>query len=389
MKPPCISKPASLAMLFCAVAMGAGTGLTSFVVTNGDATPPIPNTATFYTVNPDGSLGAKTSVETGGNGIAGGFFAAARIIAMPNGDDACVYASNSWDGDVAGIDAMTHTLTGNFYPGANDLGNTNGIGLAANTQYLYATYSTSTTIATFRVRAGCILVFQDDVFAIGLNAGLIEGMAIHGNIMVVTYGDGSIESFDISGGVPVSNGDLQYSTGSTGDVLPNGVTITQDGHYAIFGDASTVTTVEVSDISSGSLTPTVPYVLGSGWNSGNVQLSPDEKFLFVTNDSSGQVTAAFFDSATGTVSPGCTSDTLKGFYTTFAYAGNIGLQLTTGAGGALYVPEFSSTGEALIGIVDFTPNGATCTLTEAAKSPVADPSVYGYLLSLAVYPAAP
>jgi hypothetical protein len=389
LKLPGMLSMASMAVVSCAAALGGDTSLGSFVVTNDDLSPPFVNTATFYAVNPDGTLGGKTVVESGGSGIEGGFFAAARVIAMPNGADACVYVSNAWDSDIAGIDAKTRILTGIFYGSAADSGTTNGIGLAANTRYLYATYTASTTIATFQVQAGCTLSFVDDVFAAGLNGGVVDGMAIHGNIMVVTYGDGSIESFDISGGVPVSNGDQQNSTGSKDDHLPNGVAITQDGHYAIFGDASTVTTVEVSDISAGQLSPTIAYGLGPSWNSGNVRLSPDEKVLFVSNDSAGQVTAAFFDSATGKVYPGCTSNTLKGFYTNFAYAGNIGLQLATGAGGAVYVPEFVSGGTILLGIVDFTSNGTACTLAESANSPVSDPQAFAYLLSIAVYPAAP
>ena len=376
------------ALAFCAAALGGDTSLGSFVVTNDDLAPPFGNTATFYAVNPDGTLGGAASVETGGNGIGGGFFAAHRVIVVPNGADACVYASNAWDGDVAGIDAATHTVTGPFYGSANDAGNTNGMGLAANAQYVYATFTASSTIGTFSVQAGCTLNFVGDVFAAGLAGGVVDGMAIHGGIMVVTYGDGSIESFGISGGVPVSNGDQQYSTGSSDDHLPNGVTITGDGHYAIFGDSSTRTAVEVSDISSGELTPTVAYDLGPAWNSGNVRLSPDEKLLFVTNDSSGQVTAAFFNGATGKVYPGCTSGTLKGFYTKFAYAGGVGFQLATGAGGIVYVPEFGSNGKPFIGMVEFTQNGTSCTLTESANSPVSNPRQSAYLLSIAAYPAA-
>jgi|SRR5580658_1082159 hypothetical protein len=381
-------RTASIAVAFCAAALGGDASLGSFVVTNDDQAPPFVSTATFYAVNPDGTPGGMTSVETGGSGIRGGFFAAARVIAMPNGADACVYVSNAWDGDIAGIDAMTHALTGTFFGSAGDSGTTNGIGLAANAQYLYASYTTSTTIGTFQVQAGCTLSFVGDVFAAGLNSGTVDGMALCGNIMVVTYGDGSIESFDISGGVPVSNGDQQYSTGSGDDHLPNGVAITRDGHYAIFGDASSTTTVEVSEISSGKLSPTTAYSLGPTWNSGNVRLSPDETLLLVSNNSSGQVTAAFFDHTTGKVYPGCTSNTLRGFYTKFAYAGDIGLQLTTLAGGVVYVPEFGSGGKSYLGLLDFTPNGTTCTLAESANSPV-EGAVGSAVLSIAVYPAAP
>jgi hypothetical protein len=64
-------------------------------------------------------------------------------------------------------------------------------------------------------------------------------MAAHANTLVATYVDGSIESFDISQGVPVSNGDKQNSTAFLkSGAYPGGVDITQDGHFAIFGDVS-------------------------------------------------------------------------------------------------------------------------------------------------------
>ncbi|MGO4884496.1 MAG: YncE family protein [Bryobacteraceae bacterium] len=376
------------AAAFCAGVRGGDTTAGSFLVTNNDMAPPFVNTATFYAVNPDGTLAAPVTVETYGHGIEGGFFAAPRVAVLPNGADACAYVSDAFSGDIAAMDAATHTVTGTFYGSATDSGGTNGIGLAANSQYLYASFSASATIGTFQVNPGCMLTFVGDITALGLGDGLVAGMAIRGNMMVVAYGDGSIESFDISGGVPVSNGDLQNSTGAGDDHLPNGVTITRDGHYALFGDASTRTAVEVSDISSGALTPTLTYPLGSGWNSGNVTLSPDETVLFVANSSSGKVTAAYFDHTTGKVYPGCTSSTLTGFYTKYSYIGNIGLQLTTGKGGVLYVPEYSGNGKLLIGMLEFTLNQEACTITELPSSPVTDPGTFAYGLSLAVYPEA-
>ncbi|MGA2136271.1 MAG: hypothetical protein ABSH50_28615 [Bryobacteraceae bacterium] len=375
--------------LACATLSTAGTPLASFLVTNDDTLPEVINAATFFPINADGTLGTGTSVLTGSIGISGGFFAAARVIVTPNGSDACVFASDAEGSDIVGIDAATETLTGVFRGGPTDSGTANGIGLAASSQYLYASYTTTTTIATFQMLPGCELSFVGDLLTSGLNGGIVGGMAINGNMLVVTYGDGSIESFNIAGGEPVSNGDLQNSTSYANDHLPNGVTITADGHYAIFGDASTVTTVEVSDISSGTLTPTVVYSLGDAWNSGNVKLSPDETMLFVSNDSNGKVTAAFFDSATGVLTKGCTSPTLRGFYNKFAYIGNIALELNTGTGGTIYAPEYGSNGSSYIAMLQLTVSGTSCTLAEAAGSPVTDPHPTAELLSIATYQPAP
>jgi 6-phosphogluconolactonase (cycloisomerase 2 family) len=209
-----------------------------------------------------------------------------------------------------------------------------------NSQNLYASFTDSNTIGTFQVRPGCKLTFIGDTAVGGLQGGVIDGMATHGDIMVVTYGDGSIESFNISAGTPVPNGDEQNSTGGrTGNTYPNGVDITQDGHYAIFGDTSTSTVVEVSDISSGKLTPTVVYRMRSGISSSNIMLSPDETLLYISNTQGDRITAAFFDKSTGVLSKGCTSGSLKGYVTDWSYLGSLALETTTGTGGVVYVAE--------------------------------------------------
>ena len=381
-------------MLLCVTASAAGA-VGRFLVTNNDVPVPNPptgyagNTVTFYSIGAHGVLGDKTVVATGGAGIGGGFFASSRVAIVPQGDDVCVFAADANTADIAGMSAATHSVTGNFIASTTDSGIGNGIGLAANAKYLYATFSSSSTIATFRIQSGCTLHFVGDIFTTGLNGGLVGGMAIHWPIMIITYGDGSIESFNIHGGAPVSNGDAQNSTGSARDDLPNAVVITTDGHYAIFGDASTVTTVEVSDISSGLLTPTVAYHLGNSWNSGAVRLSPNEELIFVSNSSGGEVTAAFFDGTTGRITPGCSSGPLNGFYSAWSYAGGVALQLPAGSGGLLYVPEFGSGGFSSIGVVQLASSGTACTLTEAAGSPILDNSDPAELLSIAIYPAAP
>jgi hypothetical protein len=251
---------------------------------------------------------------------------------------------------------------------------------------LYAGFAGSGTIGTFRQLSGCKLRFFKDTPATGLNGGSIDGMKVNGNILVVAYADGSIESFNLASGVPVSNGDKQNSTGSNlGYGVPAGVDISQDGHYAIFGDAAGIPTVEVSDISSGSLTPTVAYQVGSGANSNNVLLSPDQTLLYISNNASGQVTGAFFDKTTGVVSASCTSAPLRNFGNTWYLGGGIGNATTAGTGRALYLAEWGGGNPSGIGIVKITSNGTSCGLGEAGSSPVSDPQSTG-LLSIGVFP---
>lgn len=361
-----------------------------FLVANDDTAAAFPpSTVSFYNVGADGRLAGPSAVSTGANGIAGGYFGIARLLVAADGQDICVYASNAQSENIAGIDARTRKLMGLFRGSLSDGKlDRNGIGLAMSRDHVYAIFSGSGNIGVFRIQPGCRLQFTGDVHVQGLSGGTAEGSAIHGNMMVVTYGDGSIESFDISAGLPVSHGDAQYSPGSRDDFTPGAVDITRDGRYAIFGGGSTASAVQVSDISSGKLTAAKMFSLGTAWNSGSVRLSPDERFLYVSNSSGGRVTAAFFDKMTGEVRQGCTSEPLEGFYTRFIYVGGVATELDAGTGGLLYVPEYSAESGSFVGMLRLTATSIGCTLTEADDSPVAA-SPASALLSIGVYPPRP
>jgi hypothetical protein len=357
------------------------------VITNDDVSSFIFVTgASFYTVGAGGTLTLDTQVLTGGSGIGGGFFGANRLAMLNNGTTQCVYASEALTGDIVGITVSTLQVGGSAFGSSTDGGTTNGIGLVMNNQYLYASYTDSNTIGTFQVQPGCSLSYVSDVSVAGLQSGVIDGMAINGNSLVATYGDGSIESFNIASGPPVSNGDKQNSTGAVQSAFasyPTSVKITRDGHYALFGDTSTSSLIEVSDISSGKLAPPVAYNLGAGINSSNMIFSPDETLLYVSNTQGDKVSAAFFNATTGKLALGCVSGRLKGYVSGWTYLGSLALQGNTGTGSVLYVAEFGGTSG--IATVNVTSANGKCTLTEAAGSPVSDPNSGG-LLSIGTFP---
>lgn len=378
--------------LLCAANKPAQPDPPIYVITNDDGT--LHSYATFYTAggsqgNP--TLSYLTNVNTHGFGIAGGFFGTPRLAMLPSSSAQCVYVSNASSGDIAAINIQSQQLVGNFTASMNDNGSSNGIGMVMNQNYLYAGYSLSNTIATFSVGACCQLSFLGDISATPLNGGWVAGMALNGNMLVVTYIDGSIQSFNTANGIPISNNDEQNASGFASAYFPDGVDITQDGHFAIFADAAVPTTVEVSDLSSGKLGPTVSYlvseptnVIGPGVNSATVRLSPDQTLLYIGNSQSGTVSAAYFNKTTGKISPGCASNQLKNFYSTWSYIGSLVTRDTAGTGNVLYAAEFGSS----IGIINVTSTGTACTLTEAASSPVNDEASPG-LLSIEVYPPRP
>ncbi len=382
-----VSRRVVVAGLICLLSsFAAAASGPHYVVTNDDVPPFFETGVSFYNVSANGLLTFNTQVGTGGSGIGGGFFGSNRVSVLDNASAECVYASEATTGDIVGIVVSTLQLGGSAFGSSTDAGTSNGIGLAMNSQFLYASYSDSNTIGTFQVQPGCTLTFVNDVSVSGLQGGVIDGMGIHGNILVATYGDGSIESFNIASGTPVSNGDKQNSTAAIASqfaTFPNGVKITKDGHFAIFGDSSTSTVVEVSNISSGKLTKTIPYRLGSSISSSNILLSPDETLLYISNTQGDRISAASFDKSTGKLVFGCASGRIKGYVTDWSYLGSLALDTNVGTGGVVYVAEFGSASG--IAMIQVTSSGGKCTLKEMANSPVAD-TFSTSLLSIGSFP---
>ena len=352
------------------------------------------NSVSFFRIGNNGSLTAAKQVST--NGVTPGGYTDAgmrAVLAVAQGTDVCIFAGEGNDkyihnlvpGDVEAVDAATLKSTGKFRAGANDFGYYLGVGLASKGQYLYAGFSASRTIATYQILNGCKLQYLKSVPAVGTGflggPGGPAGMAVSGTMLVVTYEDGSISSFNISKGVPVSNGDLQNSTGATEALaIPQGVDVTDDGEFAVFassGEGSPL--IEVSDISSGKLTPTVLYPLNGSIsnNSFTVELSPDESLLYVLNlandlQSPNTLAAAFFDKTTGAVAFGCEARSSQ--QNSYLSGGLALANNTKGTGSEVYVgggqgDDVEET--EIINIFNVQSDGKTCSLTEAANPALA------------------
>ena len=369
--------------LICGTAFAGSTP--RYLITNDDVSGNFtPNSLTFYTIQANGSLTLTQQVQIGVTGLPGGLFPAKRLVALNVSGNQCVFASVAATGLISGVDVTTLTYEGDAQGSSQDTGLSNGIGLALNNHYLYASFTDSSDIGTFQIGGNCSLSFLGDLNVSGLQGGIVDGMAVHGNLLVVTYGDGSIESFNIADGIPVSNGDKQNSTGSVGgSSYPSAVDITRDGHFALFGDTSTATQIEVSDISSGKLGQTVVFRSSLGINSSNILLSPDETLLYIANTQGDAVTAAFFDRKSGRLRNGCMSNYLKGYSSVWSYLSALAMPSEKGNGGGVYVAEFGV--PAGIAMVQLSVSNGSCTLKEAPGSPVQDPNSPG-LLSITTFP---
>ena len=379
----------------------------TYVIVNQDQAFPFPNQVAIYQAAGTDTAPTLTPVNqiyTGGYGSYGGFFGLPRVASAPDLNTNCVYVSNSGDNTISPFALDTQTFVGTYSGGMTDDGQPNGIGLAVTANYVYAGYSTSQTIGVFSTSPGCGLTYLQSIPAAGKNGGGPTGMAVNSKLLIVTYGDGSTQSFDVTKGIPTPNNDLRNSLGFGGPVsglnsplgnIPNGVDISKDGRWAIFGDTSTLSLVEVAptfSLAHTQLGSTRPYyALGNSVDAGNVRLSPDGTMLYMVNNESGTVTAAFFNNTTGVVTKGCTSAPLRNF-NFLPWYGMIQTRDTTGTGKVLYVVEFGRwtdlhTPPSAVGILTITVNGNTCTLTESPNSPVAVP--FSGSLSMGAYPPRP
>ena len=148
-----------------------------YLLTNDDS---FTNGVSFYTIGSGGALNFAMEVPGPGLGIGGGLFGMYRVVAVNSGNTQCIYAAEAFTNDVFWIVPGTGIAGGSASGSQTDDGSANGLGLAANAQYVYASFSSSSTIATFQVQSACALAFVNDVTVGGLNGGTIDGMAVHG-----------------------------------------------------------------------------------------------------------------------------------------------------------------------------------------------------------------
>ena len=376
----------------------AASGSPEYVVTNDDVPTVGGNSATIYQIGARGALTQIKVIRTKGTGIGGGDYSTARVNILRSPTQDCAYVGDAAGpkgkapGDVAAINMKTLKLAGAFPGSAHDTGNSIGVGLAETPKgtYLFATYTASATIATYKQLAGCKLKFVGNAAsAVGLNGGAVDGMRVtpNGKYLVVAYGDKSIGSWRIG-----ASGRLKLigNIPTADHKTAVGVDISGNGNYAIFGVANGMSaTAEVSPIAAdGGLGATTGYPgIGKGADGENVWLSPDQNWIYITNNTSGQFGAAPFNQATGVIDPSksCTSKVLKGFGSKWSWLSGLATRSTVGTGGFLYGAEWNGGGPSGIAIVAVTVNGGACTLKETSASPVSDPASPG-LMSIGVDP---
>lgn len=328
------------------------------VVTNNDLKGS--NTITFFKFTGT-TLQNQGSGTTGGKGIGGGFAGLNRIVLGASGTTICGFVSDAGSDDIGVFKVVNKVITkvGNFKD-KHGSGKAQGIGLAVTRNFVFAAYSSTKNIGVWKILPGCKLKLSGTYKA----ADAIAGMRAAPNfkVLVVGYGSGvnKVDSFSIA-----ANGKLKEHGPYPATAGTSGVDITSDSAFAIFGDTTSgKTQIEIYPINSdGSLGKDNNFggdgSLGTGVGSSNVWLSPDEKFLFVSNNTSKQVTSLGF-----TESPSLS-------YISITSLNNPGNEITSTAGinsiltGYIVVAEDGSP-DSFVGLLQINSDGST---TEISGSP--------------------
>jgi 6-phosphogluconolactonase len=376
----------TLLLLFAIGVRAQGT----FVYTNDDAFA-FGNTVSGFAVGANGALTqvAGSPFSTGGTGLGSGFFAANRVTISTAGK--FLYAANSGSSTISGfsINPATGFLTavpGSPFPaGLAQFGHS--LAVTPDHRFLYCGNSTSGTISGFTIAPNGTLTPLGVSPFVG---GTIDGIRISPNGKFLSAalpfgGSGSLAMFSI-----MSNGSLSAVPGSPfpADIV-SGASVTgidiNCGSNLLFAADATFgpTSVDVFNIApSGVLSaiPGSPFIFG-GSNSNVPFLSPDGRFLFVSNQD-GPGINNFSGPGTITVLNVAANGSLTQVAgSPFANSGGqnpsgIG---TDAAGKFLFATNFNNT----ISAFAVASNGV---LSPAPGSPFATAQPFGGLLSLTVFP---
>jgi 6-phosphogluconolactonase (cycloisomerase 2 family) len=355
-----------------------------FVYANNDLFPG--NNVSAFSVDATGSLTEipNSPFATGGSGTGGGAYAVNRIVVAGSAAGGnFLYASNGGSQNIAAfaidpsLGGLTPVPTSPYATGGSGWSD---ISLAAspNGQFLFAGITANNSIATFSIAADGSLS-QVSGIAIGKGAA---GMKVSpdGKYLAVGlpgFGSGAVAMFSIA-----SNGSLTMINGvpfaDSGAGFLAGVDIDCAGSHLFGGEmTSGNATVDVFNVGSTGVLSRIqgsPFSPGTGTNSNVAVLSPNDQFLFVSNQGSTSI-LTFGVGSTGALAL-ANSIFLSGGTNTLAG------MATDQSGSLLYVASHTDLTD-LIYVFNIASDGS---LTQAPGSPF-DTRQAGGLLSLAAFPS--
>jgi 6-phosphogluconolactonase (cycloisomerase 2 family) len=286
--------------LMIAATIGVSAQQYVYVLTNESA-----NRVRAYSVSGSGSLTelGGSPFSTGGTGNPSFAFYAAGRFAI-NVVNNYLFTANEGGGSARrsvsaftinpGTGALTLIAGSPFFTG--EAAGSNSLSLAATAQHLFVADADANNVTVFSIGAGGVLSeIAGSPFSTGAGSGP-DGIMVtpDGNYLIVArFNFDDIAVYDIGGG------GLTFVTSSASPLTASanftvaGIEIMSNSTKLFAADAASGVSVHVLDIAgNGSLSEIAgsPYTTADADNSNVALLSPDELYLFVSNQASDEIT---------------------------------------------------------------------------------------------------
>jgi hypothetical protein len=254
-------------------------------------------------------------IATGGQGSSAATFFATPSIAIAPGNTH-LYASDNGSSDIAlsNINSSNCQLTpmANYPSGGSATLAGLRLAILPNGKFLYSSNSAVATIAVLGINADGSLTIPARTLSI---PELLESMAItpDGKTLITTQ-DGGFQVMAYA--IHPSTGELKFASGVHTDGVAAGLTIDSHGKFIYIGQGSNdFVDMLVIEIGAGAKLTYISNSEFNGAESGNcLILSPNGKFLDVTNQFSVTVTTLNVNPETGALSLNSIADDGSFFY---------------------------------------------------------------------------
>ena len=296
------------------------------------------NSASIFKLNTsNGSLSLVQTLQTGGESLGGGFYAAETQVISPNA--ACIFVADGGAPDIAAFSKATHYAKVGNYSNPALMGGTD-MPMIENRQgtLLYAAYESSFNIGVWTINPDCSLTIANIYSA----PPFLGSMAIthDGKTLLTTYEIvNKIGSWSISGSTLTNNGQVKAIVKDASSIA-----VTNDDQVVIIGTAynaahpSTLITAQLP-----GFTNQQAWMLGPGYSAGSVALSPDAAAgsgcLYIGNTGDGSSGTAGMTGVSFTENPLNLTYVNNVTSALPTYVGSINTITNQGDGAAIYAAE--------------------------------------------------
>jgi hypothetical protein len=330
-----------------------------YVLTNDENSA---NSASIFNLNPsNGSMALVQTLETGGESLGGGYYAAETQVISPNAT--CIFvADGGGSADIATFSKATHYSKVGNYTNVALKGGTD-MPMIENSQgtLLYAAYESSFNIGVWTINPDCSLTIANIYPA----PDFLGSMAIthDGKTLLTTYEIiNKIGSWTISGSTLTNNGQVKAIVKDASSIA-----VTDDDKVVIIGTA--YNTKHPSTLITANLpgfTNQQAWTLGTGYSAGSIALTAPAAAgsgcLYIGNTGDGSSGTAGITGATFTENPPNLTYVNSVTSTLPTYVGTINTITSEGNGAGIYAAESAG----YIGVYSASPD---CSVKLVKESP--------------------